>query len=206
MCVPVIASNDAHFLKADDHQAHDVLLCIGLGKDFSDPNRMKYDGQLYFKNQRRDGRALSRPPGRAGEHAAHRGRVQLELSQGLPRPRLSRGGRGLRLRERDAAARGCGRARSKHYAPEGDAGGHAIRRRVLPAGDHRPGGVRAGGHHLAQLLRLLPDHGRLHPLGARARHPRGAGARLGGGVASWRTAWGSRTAAPSSSTCCSSAF
>ena len=50
MSVPVIASNDAHFLKAEDHQAHDVLLCIGLGKDFSDPNRMKYDGQLYFKN------------------------------------------------------------------------------------------------------------------------------------------------------------
>lgn len=50
MGVPVIASNDAHFLKAEDHQAHDVLLCIGLGKDFNDPNRMKYDGQLYFKN------------------------------------------------------------------------------------------------------------------------------------------------------------
>ncbi|MBW3572952.1 MAG: DNA polymerase III subunit alpha, partial [Gemmatimonadetes bacterium] len=50
MSVPVVASNDAHFLKAEDHQAHDVLLCIGLGKDFSDPNRMKYDGQLYFKN------------------------------------------------------------------------------------------------------------------------------------------------------------
>ncbi|HEY7769529.1 DNA polymerase III subunit alpha [Longimicrobium sp.] len=50
MSVPVVASNDAHFLNAHDHQAHDVLLCIGLGKDFSDPNRMKYDGQLYFKN------------------------------------------------------------------------------------------------------------------------------------------------------------
>jgi len=50
MSVPVVATNDAHFLRAGDHQAHDVLLCIGLGKDFSDPNRMKYDGQLYFKN------------------------------------------------------------------------------------------------------------------------------------------------------------
>ena len=50
MGVPVVATNDAHFLKAEDHQAHDVLLCIGLGKDFNDPNRMKYDGQLYFKN------------------------------------------------------------------------------------------------------------------------------------------------------------
>ncbi|HEX2093404.1 MAG TPA: DNA polymerase III subunit alpha [Longimicrobiaceae bacterium] len=50
MNVPVVATNDAHFLRAEDHQAHDVLLCIGLGKDFSDPNRMKYDNQLYFKS------------------------------------------------------------------------------------------------------------------------------------------------------------
>ena len=48
--LPVVATNDAHFLKAEDHQAHDVLLCIGLGKDFADANRMKYDGQLYFKS------------------------------------------------------------------------------------------------------------------------------------------------------------
>ncbi|HYH82088.1 MAG TPA: DNA polymerase III subunit alpha [Longimicrobium sp.] len=50
MGAPLVATNDAHFLRAGDHQAHDVLLCIGLGKDFSDPNRMKYDGQLYFKS------------------------------------------------------------------------------------------------------------------------------------------------------------
>ena len=50
MGAPVVATNDAHFLKGGDHQAHDVLLCIGLGKDFHDPNRMKYDDQLYFKN------------------------------------------------------------------------------------------------------------------------------------------------------------
>jgi DNA polymerase III subunit alpha len=48
--VPLVATNDAHFLRAEDHQAHDVLLCIGLGKDFNDPDRMKYDGQLYFKS------------------------------------------------------------------------------------------------------------------------------------------------------------
>ena len=48
--LPVIATNDAHFLAADDHDAHDVLLCIGLGKDYSDPNRMHYDRGLYFKS------------------------------------------------------------------------------------------------------------------------------------------------------------
>jgi len=47
--LPVIATNDAHFLKHEDHDAHDVLLCIGLGKDRSDRDRMKYDDGLYFK-------------------------------------------------------------------------------------------------------------------------------------------------------------
>src|SRR5690606_15685722 len=48
--LPVVATNDAHFLRAEDHDAHDVLLCIGLGKDRSDDNRMKYDRGLYFKS------------------------------------------------------------------------------------------------------------------------------------------------------------
>jgi DNA polymerase III subunit alpha len=48
--LPVIATNDAHFLRAEDHDAHDVLLCIGLGKDRSDADRMRYDRGLYFKS------------------------------------------------------------------------------------------------------------------------------------------------------------
>jgi DNA polymerase-3 subunit alpha len=48
--LPVVATNDAHFLNAEDHEAHDVLLCIGLGKDRDDPNRMRYDRGLYFKS------------------------------------------------------------------------------------------------------------------------------------------------------------
>jgi len=48
--LPVIATNDAHFLQAEDHDAHDVLLCIGLGKDRSDTSRMRYDKGLYFKS------------------------------------------------------------------------------------------------------------------------------------------------------------
>jgi DNA polymerase-3 subunit alpha len=48
--LPVLATNDAHFLTREDHDAHDILLCIGLGKDFSDTNRMHYDAGLYFKS------------------------------------------------------------------------------------------------------------------------------------------------------------
>jgi len=47
--LPVVATNDAHFLRPEDHDAHDVLLCIGLGKDRSDEARMRYDRGLYFK-------------------------------------------------------------------------------------------------------------------------------------------------------------
>ena len=46
--LPVVATNDAHFLKADDHDAHDVLLCIGLKKDRLDADRLRYDRGLYF--------------------------------------------------------------------------------------------------------------------------------------------------------------
>jgi DNA polymerase-3 subunit alpha len=48
--LPVIATNDSHFLRHEDHDAHDVLLCIGLGKDRNDRDRMRYDDGLYFKS------------------------------------------------------------------------------------------------------------------------------------------------------------
>jgi DNA polymerase-3 subunit alpha len=48
--LPVVATNDAHFLRATDHDAHDVLLCIGLGKDRTDVDRLRYDRGLYFKS------------------------------------------------------------------------------------------------------------------------------------------------------------
>ena len=50
MGLPVVATNDAHFLRPQDHDAHDVLLCIGLGKDRGDNDRMRYDTGLYFKS------------------------------------------------------------------------------------------------------------------------------------------------------------
>jgi DNA polymerase-3 subunit alpha len=48
--IPVIATNDAHFLTRGDHDAHDVLLCIGLQKERSARDRLHYDGELYFKS------------------------------------------------------------------------------------------------------------------------------------------------------------
>jgi DNA polymerase-3 subunit alpha len=47
----VVATNDSHFINAEDADAHDRLLCIGTGKDVDDPKRMKYTGQEWFKTQ-----------------------------------------------------------------------------------------------------------------------------------------------------------
>jgi DNA polymerase III subunit alpha len=48
--VGMVAANDVHFLRRSDHQAHDVMLCIGTGKMVQDENRMRYVPELYFKS------------------------------------------------------------------------------------------------------------------------------------------------------------
>ncbi len=49
--IPLVATNDCHYLLPEDAQAHDVLLCIQMGKMVSDPNRMKFGSdQFYFKS------------------------------------------------------------------------------------------------------------------------------------------------------------
>ena len=49
--VKYIASNDAHFIMADDAEAHDRLICLNTGKDLDDPTRMRYTGQEYLKSE-----------------------------------------------------------------------------------------------------------------------------------------------------------
>lgn len=50
LSLPVVATNDTHFLQADHHGAHDILVCIGTAKTHDDTTRLTYDDGLYFKN------------------------------------------------------------------------------------------------------------------------------------------------------------
>jgi len=51
LSVPIVATNDSHYLDQRDAPAHDVLLCIGTGKTVSDTSRMKfYSDQFYVKS------------------------------------------------------------------------------------------------------------------------------------------------------------
>jgi DNA polymerase-3 subunit alpha len=48
--IPLVATNDCHYLKAEDHYAHDVLLCLQTGKDLDDPARvLRSNPETYFK-------------------------------------------------------------------------------------------------------------------------------------------------------------
>ncbi len=49
--IPLVCTNDSHYLFRKDSVAHDVLLCIGTGKIVSQPDRMRYESdQFYFKS------------------------------------------------------------------------------------------------------------------------------------------------------------
>ncbi len=48
----VVATNDAHYLKREDAEAHDVLLAIGTGADLDDPKRFRFTGsESYVKSE-----------------------------------------------------------------------------------------------------------------------------------------------------------
>jgi len=52
LSIPLVASNDCHYLSKDDVRAHDVLLCIQTGKTIHDNDRLKFrTDQLYFKSK-----------------------------------------------------------------------------------------------------------------------------------------------------------
>ncbi|AVI00080.1 DNA polymerase III subunit alpha (plasmid) [Streptomyces sp. WAC00288] len=46
--IPLLATNDAHYVLEEHADAHDNLLCIGVGKNKEDPNRFKFNGTGYY--------------------------------------------------------------------------------------------------------------------------------------------------------------
>jgi DNA polymerase-3 subunit alpha len=46
--LPLVATNDVHYLRQGDSQPHDVLLCIGTGKTVNDTQRLRYHGDQFF--------------------------------------------------------------------------------------------------------------------------------------------------------------
>ncbi|OPZ65308.1 MAG: DNA polymerase III subunit alpha [Firmicutes bacterium ADurb.Bin506] len=61
---PLVATNDAHYLRREDARAHDVLLCIQTASTIDDPGRMRFPtDQFYLKSPEEMHRALGSIPG-----------------------------------------------------------------------------------------------------------------------------------------------
>ena len=61
--LPLVATNDCHYLTQADAHPHDVLLCIQMGKVLSDPSRMRFDtDEFYFKTAEEMGQVFRGAP------------------------------------------------------------------------------------------------------------------------------------------------
>ncbi len=56
--IPLVVTNDAHYLKKEDARNQDVLLCIQTGKTVEDPDRMKFEGNDFYLKSEDEMRAL----------------------------------------------------------------------------------------------------------------------------------------------------
>ncbi|MDQ1238945.1 MAG: polymerase subunit alpha, partial [Thermodesulfobacteriota bacterium] len=51
MNVPLVATNDCHYMEKSDYRAHEILLCIQTGKKLDEPKRLSFESdQFYFKS------------------------------------------------------------------------------------------------------------------------------------------------------------
>jgi DNA polymerase-3 subunit alpha len=87
--IPLIATNDAHYVREPDHVVQDILLCIGTGKTVDDPDRMKFStSQLFLKSDEEMKRLFAHVPEAIAntELVAERCHLELEFGQSiLPR-------------------------------------------------------------------------------------------------------------------------
>src|SRR5262249_55751146 len=101
LSLPLVCDNDSHFLRREDHDAHDTLVCISTSKSKRDPDRMRYPEEAYVKSPQ-EMEELFAPYGAEGKEAlantvriAERCDVRLPLGvNNAPMVRVRRRGAG----------------------------------------------------------------------------------------------------------------
>ncbi|MDY6850873.1 MAG: DNA polymerase III subunit alpha [Thermodesulfobacteriota bacterium] len=81
--LPLVATNDCHYLRKDDAGIHDVLLCIQTGKTVEEKNRMRFTTQeYYFKSQEEMAALFSEFPGAIANTVKVAEMCDLEIPMG----------------------------------------------------------------------------------------------------------------------------
>ena len=61
--IPLVATNDCHYLKQEEAKAHELLLCIQTGKTMHDKDRLVFQShEFYFKSKEKMASAFSQYP------------------------------------------------------------------------------------------------------------------------------------------------
>ncbi len=79
--IPLVATNDAHYLHREDALSHDIMLCIQTGKTINDPSRMHWKTQDFYLKSRAEMMQLFGEVEEALDHTweiAQRCRIKLE--------------------------------------------------------------------------------------------------------------------------------
>ncbi|MGI6055924.1 MAG: DNA polymerase III subunit alpha [Bilifractor sp.] len=82
--IELVCTNDCHYTRAEDADAHDILLCIQTGKKVSDENRLRYEGGQYYVKSEEEMASLFPYARRALENTqkiADRCRVEIRFHE-----------------------------------------------------------------------------------------------------------------------------
>src|SRR5580658_8834277 len=80
--IPLVATNDSHYLCEDDHHAHEVLLCVQTAGSIHDPKRFKFDSdQFYVKSAKEMEKLFSHAPEVVSRTMQFAERCSLKLSK-----------------------------------------------------------------------------------------------------------------------------
>ena len=84
--LPLVGTNDCHYLLKSDHKLHDVMLCIQMKKTIDDQDRIQFDNHFYFKTVSEMRQSLEMFPEEAITNTveiANRCNLELDLSDSL---------------------------------------------------------------------------------------------------------------------------
>ena len=200
--IPLVATNDCHYLNRHDARAHEILMCVQQKKHDQGREAAAAPHRRVTTSRRpprwtptsSTSRRRSRTRPRIGELC----NVELKLGKTfLPKFKVPDGMTADIVPGHDRAPRGC--------AGGFDEASPARARRFDGDVVRGAAGARAGRHPEDGLLRLLPHRLGLHQLRQGARHPGGPGARLGRRLAGRVRAAHHRHRSDRRTSCCSSA-
>ena len=171
--IPLVVTNDSHYLRQDDARAHEIMLCIQTGKTMSDPNRMRFEQPAFYLKSREEMMALFGEVEDALDRTydiAQRCHVKLDPVE-EPFPKFAVPPDHTTDSYFEYVARqGFEKRRGRLEALRGAGEIEARSRRVC-----RAAGPRNRHDSADEILGILPDRLGLHPLREAAWDSRGSG-------------------------------